>query len=133
MGMTIPMYLRTPVLMGVGLSGCRTIRPSDYRAVGLSGRRNIGRSPFPTAFIVPHHLPVCQQLHTDSPAQFDSIWTIGAWVVDIFLSMKTLNSRPNLLLFNGRINIYIGAAVAEWLSSWLAEQEDRGSIPSHAT
>ena len=26
-----------------------------------------------------------------------------------------------------------GAAVAEWLSSWLAEQEDRGSIPSLAT
>ena len=32
-------------------------------------------SVFPTAFIVPHHLPVCQQLHTDSPAQLDSIWT----------------------------------------------------------
>ena len=26
-----------------------------------------------------------------------------------------------------------GAAVAEWLSSWLAEQEDRGSIPRLAT
>ena len=26
-----------------------------------------------------------------------------------------------------------GAAVAEWLSSWLAEQEDRGSIPGIAT
>ena len=26
-----------------------------------------------------------------------------------------------------------GAAVAEWLSSWLAEQEDRGSIPGLAT
>ena len=25
------------------------------------------------------------------------------------------------------------AAVAEWLSSWLAEQEDRGSIPGLAT
>ena len=24
-----------------------------------------------------------------------------------------------------------GAAVAEWLNSWLAEQEDRGSIPGH--
>ena len=43
--MTIPMHLRTPVLLGVGLSGCRTIGPSDYRAVGLSGRRNIRRSP----------------------------------------------------------------------------------------
>ena len=26
-----------------------------------------------------------------------------------------------------------GAAVAEWLSSWLAEQKDRGSIPGLAT
>ena len=26
-----------------------------------------------------------------------------------------------------------GAAVAEWLSSWLAKQEDRGSIPGLAT
>ena len=26
-----------------------------------------------------------------------------------------------------------GAAVVEWLSSWLAEQEDRGSIPGLAT
>ena len=26
-----------------------------------------------------------------------------------------------------------GAAVAEWLSSWLAEQEDRGSIPGLTT
>ena len=29
--------------------------------------------------------------------------------------------------------LFIGAAVAEWLSSWLAEQEDRGSIPRLAT
>ena len=27
----------------------------------------------------------------------------------------------------------MGAAVAEWFSSWLAEQEDRGSIPGLAT
>ena len=26
--------------------------------------------------IVPHHLPVCRKLHTDSPAQLDSIWTL---------------------------------------------------------
>ena len=32
-------------------------------------------SIFPTAFIVLQHLQVCRQLHTDSPAQFDSIWT----------------------------------------------------------
>ena len=30
-------------------------------------------------------------------------------------------------------SIVLGAAVAEWLSSWLAEQEDRGSIPGLAT
>ena len=27
----------------------------------------------------------------------------------------------------------VGAVVAEWLSSWLAEQEDRGLIPGLAT
>ena len=32
-------------------------------------------SVFPTAFIVPYHLPVCRQLHTDSQAKLDSIWT----------------------------------------------------------
>ena len=31
------------------------------------------------------------------------------------------------------VSIELGAAVAEWLSSWLAEQEDRGSIPGLAT
>ena len=30
-------------------------------------------------------------------------------------------------------SVLLGAAVAEWLSSWLAEQEDRGSIPRLAT
>ena len=29
--------------------------------------------------------------------------------------------------------LQLGAAVAEWLSSWLAEQEVRGSIPGLAT
>ena len=42
----IPIYLRPSLLMRVGLSGCRTIGPSDYQAVGLLGRRNIRRSPF---------------------------------------------------------------------------------------
>ena len=32
-------------------------------------------SVFPTAFIVPHHLLVCRQSHTDSPAPLDSILT----------------------------------------------------------
>ena len=29
--------------------------------------------------------------------------------------------------------VHVGAAVAKWLSSWLAEQEGRGSIPGLAT
>ena len=37
-----------------------------------------------------------------------------------------------LLNFQG-IFFFFWAAVAEWLSSWLAEQEDRGSIPRLAT
>ena len=44
------MFLRPSVLIGVGpravgLLGCRTNGSSEYRAVGLSGRRNIRRSP----------------------------------------------------------------------------------------
>ena len=35
--------------------------------------------------------------------------------------------------FNIKTKVFVGAAVAEWLSSWLAEQEDRGSIPGLAT
>ena len=38
-----------------------------------------------------------------------------------------------LFALNMQIPLQKGAAVAEWLSSWLAEQEDRGSIPSLAT
>ena len=30
-------------------------------------------------------------------------------------------------------HLLVGAAVAEWLSSWLAKQEVRGSIPRLAT
>ena len=45
MGTTIPMYLRPSLQMGVGLSGCRNIGPSDYRAVGLLGPRNIRLEP----------------------------------------------------------------------------------------
>ena len=38
-------------------------------------------------------------------------------------------ARNNIVIFW----IRVGAAVADWLSSWLAEQEDRGSIPCLAT
>ena len=41
---TIPMYLRPSVLMGVKLSGCRTIGSSDYRAVGILGLCGIASS-----------------------------------------------------------------------------------------
>ena len=40
----------------------------------------------------------------------------------------TDRTRYRMKFLEGR-----GAAVAEWLSSWLAEQEDRGSIPGLAT
>ena len=36
-------------------------------------------------------------------------------------------------VFEFRGTCKMEAAVAEWLSSWLAEQEDRGSIPRLAT
>ena len=35
--------------------------------------------------------------------------------------------------FIRKLIMFIGAAVAEWLSSWLVEQEDRVSIPGLAT
>ena len=40
-----------------------------------------------------------------------------------------------LALFRNTDSFYqnVGAAVAEWLSSWLVEQEDRGSTPGLAT
>ena len=37
------------------------------------------------------------------------------------------------LFFYSTVKPLSGAVVAEWLSSWLAEQEDRGSIPGLAT
>ena len=36
-------------------------------------------------------------------------------------------------LSRSMLEFIYGTAVAEWLSSWLAEQEDRGSIPGLAT
>ena len=38
-----------------------------------------------------------------------------------------------LIAFSFLLVAFWGAAVAEWLSSWLAEQEVRGSIPRLAT
>ena len=38
-----------------------------------------------------------------------------------------------LFYFDVSLMQTVGAAVAEWLSSWFAEQEDRGSIPRLAT
>ena len=53
-----------------------------------------------------------------------------------FFYLATLTLKFDLLMKNFNINhnfLTVGAAVAEWLSSWLAEQEDRGSIPGIAT
>ena len=41
--------------------------------------------------------------------------------------------EDNVMIFDPFKLFVGGAAVAEWLSSWLAEQEDRGSIPGLAT
>ena len=40
--------------------------------------------------------------------------------------------RLSICLYVGNSVPLMGTAVAEWLSSWLAEQEDRGSIPGLA-
>ena len=48
------------------------------------------------------------------------------------LKMK-IHFRFFLLHVIFRRTLQMGAAVAEWLSSWLAEQEDRSSIPRLAT
>ena len=49
---------------------------------------------------------------------------------------KLLDNDTQLFIFIAILimtQLHPGAAVAEWLSSWLAEQEDRGSIPGLAT
>ena len=43
-----------------------------------------------------------------------------------------IGSRNTIKSFCSDLSLY-GAVVAEWLSSWLAEQEDWGSIPGLAT
>ena len=44
----------------------------------------------------------------------------------------TFSQHTQFLMTSRNVTVY-GAAVAEWLSYWLAEQEDRGSIPGLAT
>ena len=56
------------------------------------------------------------------------------WNNDIFLSKFGVFYYASCLFpVNCLVPLVTGAAVAEWLSSWLAEQEDRGSIPRLAT
>ena len=72
--------------MGVGLSGCRTIGPSDYRAVGLSGRRNIRRSPPSSpAPLPPPLLPTSALLNLYVPS---SIYT--GYTHDVALQIVSL-------------------------------------------
>ena len=51
------------------------------------------------------------------------------WYISHLMTLALIEVRPALTLTTNSW----GAAVAEWLSSWLAEQEDRGSIPGLAT
>ena len=46
--------------------------------------------------------------------------------------MRT-SSLTSRIYINKVLYMYPGAAVADWLSSWLAGQEDLGSIPGLAT
>ena len=50
----------------------------------------------------------------------------------VFITPFRLASYLHVHVFGVRCMYLSGAAVAEWLSSWLAEQEDRGSIPGLA-
>ena len=55
------------------------------------------------------------------------IFACSAFLADCLNPYKLVNRDMHLA------NTLLGAAVADWLSFWLAEQEDRGSIPGLAT
>ena len=56
-------------------------------------------------------------------------FSLGTIHMPVILGRSALQ---NFKKINSVVNVQ-GAAVAEWLSSWLAEQEVRGSIPRLAT
>ena len=60
----------------------------------------------------------------------------SVYYVDIVAFTLSFYALPSITFNNflGEVNgRKSGAVVAEWLNSWLAEQEDRGSIPGLAT
>ena len=101
--------------------------------VGPTGPRTIGqrsrRLQWP--FVITHcpASVVCLSsvrlftFSTSSSELLNGFWWNLVW-------MKYSRSLMSVVAFSAR---FAGAAVAEWLSSWLAEQEDRGSIPGLAT
>ena len=64
-----------------------------------------------------------------SRCPFDISAGVGAFVI----GLSQISSFFSYTGYTIYPCIQRGAAVAEWLSSWFAEQEDRGSIPGLAT
>ena len=65
---------------------------------------------------------------------------LNLFFVSIFFYIKEYYGKPVrndncflLIAFSFLLVAFLGAVVVEWLSSWLAEQEVRGSIPRLAT
>ena len=58
-----------------------------------------------------------------------NFWTLGDFIFGLHTPLRLY------LQIKQRVDDFmtLGATVAEWLSSWLAEQEVRGSIPGLAT
>ena len=53
-------------------------------------------------------------------------------ILKFVTKLKRLNDRTDYMWFSF-LKMFEGAALVEWLSSWLAEQEVRGSIPGFVT
>ena len=66
-------------------------------------------------------------IFTDLISQGHKHFWISHFVLIPFFILQIISVTFALYFF------FVGAAVAEWLNSWLAEQEDRGSIPGLAT
>ena len=67
---------------------------------------------------------------------YNSVILIGIIIREDIISVSFW-SREFMWKWNPEQKVFwyleLGAVVAKWLSSWLAEQEDRGSIPGLAT
>ena len=89
--------------MRVGLSGCRTIGLSDYRAVGLSGCRTIGPSGYKAVTV--QTVPKLKQFRflarLNNPAS--QVLMTRDWILYIFCVSKH-RIRPFVININKLIN-----------------------------